>query len=75
LFFEGSTLREVADLVNRVYGVNIVIMNRELASCPITVTFRDQTLEAILNVLEITLDLQATQVGDEIRLDGEGCVE
>ena len=75
LYFEGSTLREVADLLNRVYGVNIVIMNQELASCPITVTFTDQTIEAILNVLEITLDLQVTRIGDEIRLDGEGCVE
>jgi len=75
LFFDASTLREVAALVNRVYDVNIVIMNEELASCPITVTFRDQTLEAILNVLELTLDLQLTRDGDEIRLDGEGCME
>ena len=75
LFFDASTLREVAALVNRVYGVNIVIMNEELAFCPITVTFRDQSLEAILNVLELTLDLQLTRDGDEIRLDGEGCAE
>jgi len=75
LFFDASTLREVAELVNRVYDTHIVIMNEELASCPITVTFRDQTLEAILNVLELTLDLQLTLEGDEIRLDGEGCVE
>ncbi len=50
-------------------------MNEELASCPITVTFRDQTLDAILNVLELTLDLQLTREGDEIRLDGKGCNE
>jgi len=75
LFFDASTLREVADLLNEVYDTPIVIMNEELASCPITVTFRDQTLEAILNVLELTLDLQITREGDEIRLDGEGCVE
>ena len=75
LFFDASTLREVAELLNKVYDTHIVIMNEELASCPITVTFRDQTLEAVLNVLELTLDLQATRAGDEIRLDGEGCVE
>jgi len=75
LFFDASTLREVAELLNKVYNTHIVIMNEELASCPITVTFRDQTLEAILNVLELTLDLQLTREGDEIRLDGEGCVE
>ncbi|MBE9518348.1 MAG: FecR domain-containing protein [Bacteroidetes bacterium] len=75
LFFDASTLREVAELLNKVYDTHIVIMNEELASCPITVTFRDQTLDAILNVLELTLDLQLTREGDEIRLDGEGCVE
>ena len=75
LFFEESSLHEIAKLVNRVYDVNIVIMNQDLAACPITVTFRDQTLTAILNVLELTLDLEITRAGDEIRLDGEGCVE
>ena len=75
LFFEGSTLLEVTELVNRVYGASLVIMNSELAACPITVTFRNQSLDAIINVLEMTLDLQVTRVGDEIQLDGEGCVE
>jgi ferric-dicitrate binding protein FerR (iron transport regulator) len=75
LFFQETSLREVADLLNRVYDVNIVIVNPELASCPLTVTFRDQSLEAILHVLEQTLDLQVTWDGKEYRLDGEGCEE
>ena len=75
LYFDASTLREVCTLVNRVYGANVVIMNEELASCTITVTFSDQTLEAILNVLELTLDLELTREGNEIKLDGEGCID
>ena len=75
LIFDSSTLQEVADLVSKVYGVEIVITNRELASCPITVSFRDQSLEAILNVLEETLELDITRTGDEIRLHGEGCIQ
>ena len=75
LFFQETPLREVADLLNRVYDVNILIVNPELASCPLTVTFRDQSLEAILHVLEQTLDLQVTWDGKEYRLDGEGCEE
>lgn len=75
LFFDGNTLREVCSLVNKVYGVNMVIMNEELSSCPITVTFRDQSLESILKVLELTLDLHVSRDGDEIILDGVGCVE
>jgi len=75
LFFEEKSLQEVAELVSRVYDVHIVIMNQDLADCPITVTFNDQSLTAILNVLELTLDLKITQAGDEIRLDGEGCLD
>ena len=65
----------VADLVNHVYGTNMVIVNPSLASCEITVSFNDQSLEAILKVLEMTLDLSITRSGDEIRLDGKGCNE
>lgn len=75
LYFDSSSLQEVADLVNQVYNANLVIMNPELASCPITVTFRDQTLDAVLNVLEMTLDLEIVRSEDEIRLDGTGCDE
>ena len=75
LYFDGSSLREVCDLVNRVYGSNLVISNPALASCKITVAFRDQSLEAILKVLEKTLDLDISRSGDEIRLDGKGCDE
>jgi transmembrane sensor len=75
LYFDASSLGEVCDLVNRVYGANMVIANPGLASCEITVTFQDQSLEAILKVLEMTLDLDISRSGDEIRLDGKGCDE
>jgi len=75
LFFQESTLQEVSELLSRVYDVNIVIVNQDLAACPITVTFKDQTIDAILNVLELTLDLQVERMENEIRLHGEGCLE
>lgn len=75
LFFEGTSLKEVIGLLSRVYDVHIVIINQELEDCPLTVTFRNQSLDAILKVLESTLDLKVSRAGDEIRLDGEGCVE
>ena len=75
LIFDGTSLGEVCQLINKVYGVHMIVMNEELSSCPITVTFRDQSLESVLRVLELTLDLQVSRDGGEIRLDGEGCVE
>jgi ferric-dicitrate binding protein FerR (iron transport regulator) len=75
LFFDGSSLQEVCAVVNKVYGVQLVIMNEALLACPITVTFRDQSLESVLKVLESTLDLQITRDGEKIVLDGDACVE
>ena len=75
LFFDATRLSEVCADINKVYGVRIVIMNEELATCPLTVTFRDQSLESVLKVLESTLDLQISRNGDDIRLDGEACAE
>lgn len=75
LYFDGTSLRDVCALVSKVYGVSMVIMNEDLASCPITVTFSDQSLDSVLKVLEVTLDLRITRTGEKIRLDGERCVD
>ena len=75
LYFENTPLGEVAELVSRVYHTELVVVNPELASCPITVTFSDQSLESVLSVLEITLDLEITRNGSRIMLDGTGCIE
>lgn len=75
LYFENTPFREVARVVSKVYNVQVVIGDEEIESCPITVTFSDQSLKSVMNVLESTLDLEITRNGDRILVDGEGCVE
>ncbi|MFO7934263.1 MAG: FecR domain-containing protein [Bacteroidales bacterium] len=75
LYFDSTPLEEVVEVVNEVYNTNLVLRDRSLAGCPITVTFKQQSLEAILHVLERTLDLEITRDGERIILDGEGCAE
>jgi len=75
LVFENSPLGEVAELIGKVYHVRMEISNPELAACPITVSFRDQSLESVLNVLELTLDLRISRTGGTIVLEGEGCAD
>jgi ferric-dicitrate binding protein FerR (iron transport regulator) len=75
LYFENSSLQEVADLISDVYNEELVILNQELTECPITVTFKNQSLDAILNVLEATMDLEISRTNGQITLDGTGCVE
>ncbi len=75
LFFEATPLREVAAVIEKVYNVSLMIHDPGLASCPITVTFKDQSLESVLNVLEVTLDLEIYRSGETIILEGEVCIE
>ena len=75
LYFDNTPLGEVTEIINKVYHTHLVVANPELAACPITVTFNNQSLDAILTVLELTMDLEITGTGDEITLNGTGCVE
>ena len=75
LFFDASSLEEVVQLINKVYGSSLVISDPDLESCEITVAFKEQSLDAVLKVLEMTLDLEINRTGKEIRLEGNGCKE
>jgi len=69
--FEDQSLLEVVHILNNVYGSSIVIGTDSLEQARITTSFNDQTLEAILNVLSATLDLEVTNEDGRILLTGE----
>ena len=75
LYFDHTPLQEVVSLINRVYQTRLVIANPQLEQCPITVTFSNQSLDAVLTVLEMTLELEIQREQGEIILDGPGCIE
>ena len=73
LYFDNSTLEEVARILSAVYHVEVEILNPAIRSCPITVSFSQQSLESVLTVLESTLDLEIRQEGSRILMDGDAC--
>jgi len=73
IIFEESDLKSVIETLNKVYGVNIVLTTPTAASCIVTVTFDHQSLEAVLHVLENTLNLTYTIQGNQIEITGAGC--
>jgi len=76
LYFEDTPLEEAAAQIGKVYNVKFIIPDPGIAACPITVSFRDQSLEAVLNVLELTLDLKISRQGGETyTLEGTACIE
>ena len=66
--FEDQSLFEVILILNRVYDAEITIISDSLKNARITTTFKDQTLEAILNVLSATLDLRVEENNGQILL-------
>jgi transmembrane sensor len=73
IVFMENDLRTVVETLNKTYQANIVIKTDIPASCEVTVSFDHQTLEAVLHVLERTLNLTYTIKGNQIEITGAGC--
>jgi len=66
--FEDKSLADVIASLNKVYGSEIIIPSDSLKEARITSSFNEQSLEAILNVLSATLDIEIEEVGGQILL-------
>ena len=66
--FEDQTLLDVSKQLNKVYQTKIIIDSDSLKDARITTTFDDQSLDAILNVLSATLDLDVRTSNGQIIL-------
>lgn len=73
LKFVNQRLPDVVQTINKVYHTNLVITNPAVLDCRITTTFDNQSVEAILNVLKQTLDLEIKESEGTIEISGEGC--
>ena len=66
--FEDCPLEEVVETLNKAYQSSIIIPDDSLRHTRITTSFDDQSLEAILNVLEATLDLDIEKTNGTVEL-------
>jgi ferric-dicitrate binding protein FerR (iron transport regulator) len=73
LIFENTPLKEVVDILNARFNVEITASEKEIYSCNFTSTFHQASLREILNVLALSLDLKYTQQSNKYILTGTGC--
>jgi ferric-dicitrate binding protein FerR (iron transport regulator) len=73
LKFESTPLSVAVQRLNEVYGSNIVLKNQALNNCRITVTFRNDSLPKIVDVISLALDLTVSRTDKTITMDGKGC--
>jgi len=71
LVFTDSPIEEVIRVIAHTYNVDIDLMEPALSENKITVSFNNQELEAVLNVLESTLDLKIEKNGNHVSIDAE----
>lgn len=73
LFFMETDLSTVIETINHAYQTNIIIAADVPATCVVTVTFDQQSLDAILNVLKTTLNLTYKTENGTIIITDAGC--
>lgn len=72
--FNNSSLAEVVKTLNAVYPTRIVI-DDAVRDCMLTVSFNDEDIHEIANVIAETLGLSVVRSADVINLNGSGCGE
>ncbi|MBL7859099.1 MAG: FecR domain-containing protein [Cyclobacteriaceae bacterium] len=70
--FSDSDLGTVIAELNRVYDKQIVLPD-PLKKCRLTVTFNNENLDEIVQVIAETFDLTVKASGDKLILEGKGC--
>lgn len=73
LVFEETELNKVVFDLERKFHVPISITSPEIAACEITATFDQQPLDAIVRIIEQTLNIKAERREGEIVFFGRGC--
>ena len=72
--FENASLPSAAQKLMEVYNVKITIA-KPLNDCHITATFKNEKIDAVMEVIATTLNLKLTISGNDYKLEGEGCDE
>lgn len=75
LLFDQTPIAEVAQTLERWYGVKVTLERPELANCPLTATFEGQSLREVADLMSRTDRFQYTLTGAGLTIRGKGCQE
>jgi ferric-dicitrate binding protein FerR (iron transport regulator) len=73
LRFDNTPLSVIAATLSEVYHKPVRVTGNGLASCRVTATFDNQSLESVLAVLKATLGLEFRDTGNAIEIYGPEC--
>lgn len=73
LRFQDTPLERVLFDLERKYHRKLSLADERLRSCPLTATYQDKSLEAIISILEETFQMEAHITDQGIEFTGAGC--
>ena len=73
LAFDHTPLSEAAETLSEYYGQTFVVQGDNFGRCRITSTFDNQPLIEVLEIIELVLEANVDNRGDQIIITGSGC--
>lgn len=73
LYFDNVLLSSVAETLSRHYDTN-VITTQSAESCKLTSTFDNKSLEEVLEVIELTMNVNIKKEKDKVIIEELGCL-
>jgi ferric-dicitrate binding protein FerR (iron transport regulator) len=71
--FDGTSLKEVASVLSAFFNRKIVIVDKEIEDCPLSVTFKNENLATILDIIKELMDVRVSYKNDTIGIYGTEC--
>ncbi|MEQ9468258.1 MAG: FecR domain-containing protein [Ekhidna sp.] len=71
--FANTPLSEVINVLDNAFTEKITLKEPSPTGCPVTVSFENQSLDSILEILKATLGLSIQKTKTEILISGQGC--
>ncbi len=69
IIFNNHKFSEIATILEKVYNIEIKILNPKINDLQLTVSFDSQDIESVITVLEATLNVTITKKGNTFEID------
>lgn len=73
LVFSGKTLLEMKPVLERWYGVKIIMDSKKLANCRMVGSYRQETLKNVLEAMRFALNITYKIEGNKVTIRGGSC--
>jgi transmembrane sensor len=73
LIFRKTSLTEVTETLEKYFQISITVKNPDLQKCRFTSSFKDPTLDEVIEAISIALNINIVHQNKNYTFDGEGC--